>query len=352
MVDDPNIVGVPNRVKWGIENSSGEYIVYAANDMVFEPDSLLIAVNESRETGKRLVSFETGVRNEENYICEHFMIKRDLIPLIGGEVFDTDLEHWCCDDLLWKRCDKLGEAMISKGKITHYHFSRLGSGIKKDAVNLLALESMERDRITLKNKLEPIPKRVFTIWLNDSDVLPPLIQKCVLTHDIPGYEHVHITMHNYYKGSEYVNDAIRAKQWGKACDYLRIYYLIEMGGVYIDMDIEMLPGKNFNNLLDRDIFAARENNMFINTAVLGAKKGNRLLKEHLQEVVSKFKGDDGLFFESSIEIFTPRYYASKNQVLEPEYFYPYDHQRNTTDIKDHTICYHHFFKSWVKPELN
>lgn len=191
-----------------------------------------------------------------------------------------------------------------------------------------------------------IPKTIFTVWLTDNDTIPVLVAKCIASQRIPGYEHKLITLENCYH-NQYIDDAIKAKQWGKACDYLRIHYLIEEGGIYLDADIEMLPGKDFDRLLNHHLFAGIENNGFVNTAVLGAEKGNSTLANHLMEVDEKFKGDDGLFFESSIEIFTPRILADKNAtILAPEYFYPYDHQRNTVDIKDFTICYHHFMKTW------
>ena len=34
--------------------------------------------------------------------------------------------------------------------------------------------------------------------------------------------------------------------------------------IWIDMDVEILPGKNFDGLLDKKVFACRENNGFIN----------------------------------------------------------------------------------------
>jgi hypothetical protein len=144
---------VPNKVKQGVEETCGEYIVYAANDMTFEPDSLITAIEESRENKKRLVAFDSGVRNEFGYINEHFLIKRDLLPLIG-DIFDTDLNHFGCDDLLWRKCEKLGEAMISKGKIIHNHYSRIGSGIEMDEVNKRAVFKLEEDRKLLKEKLK------------------------------------------------------------------------------------------------------------------------------------------------------------------------------------------------------
>ena len=193
-----------------------------------------------------------------------------------------------------------------------------------------------------------IPKHIFTVWLTDKDTVPELVQRCIASQKINGYEHTTITLDNCYH-NKYIDDAIAAKQWGKACDYLRIHYLMEQGGIYLDADVEMMPGKNFDSLLSCSLFAGRENNGFVNTAVLGAEKGNSTLANHLMEVEERFKGDDGLYFESSIEIFTPRILADKNaKILEAEYFYPFDHQRNTVDIKDFTICWHHFMKTWKK----
>jgi mannosyltransferase OCH1-like enzyme len=191
-----------------------------------------------------------------------------------------------------------------------------------------------------------IPKTIFTIWLSEKREMPETVQKCIPTHKIEGYQWKLITLANCYH-CKYVDDAIKAKQWGKACDYLRIWYLIDEGGIYLDADVAMLPNKNFDGLLNNPIFAAYENNKFINTAVIGAEKDNQTLKDHLRRVERSFKGDDGLYFESSIEIFTPRMYKSGGLILPPEYFYPYDHQAGTVNITKNTICYHFFLKSWL-----
>ena len=54
-----------------------------------------------------------------------------------------------------------------------------------------------------------IPKRIITMWLQfSSDPWPPLIQRCIASQKIPGYEHTIITLENYYRGSKYVNGAL------------------------------------------------------------------------------------------------------------------------------------------------
>jgi glycosyltransferase involved in cell wall biosynthesis len=145
---------VPKKVAKGLKKAKGSLIVYAANDIEFTPDSLILAVIESKNKG--LVAFDTGVRNAEGFINEHFLIRKDLIEKIGGEIFDTSFHHVGVDDLLWKKCDKLGETTISKGKVHHYHFSRIGSGVEKDYVIEKGWEKEAQDRTLLQAKLKEL----------------------------------------------------------------------------------------------------------------------------------------------------------------------------------------------------
>ena len=195
-----------------------------------------------------------------------------------------------------------------------------------------------------------IPKTIFTIWLSDNPILPSVVKLCIESQKIKSYEHKLVTLDNCYR-NKYIQEAIDAKQWGKASDYLRCWYLIQEGGIYLDADVYVLLGKNFDHLLNNNVFASKEENGFINTAVMGAKKGSQLLIDHLIEVENKFTGNDGKFFESSLELITPRLYEAQIKglanILLPEIFYPYNHQKNTINIKDDTITLHFFMKSWV-----
>lgn len=194
------------------------------------------------------------------------------------------------------------------------------------------------------NLLGNIPKTIFSIWLSDKKELPQVVKMCLESHKLEGYEHKLITLENCYR-NQYIQDAIDAKQWGKACDYLRCYYLIEEGGIYLDADVFVFPNKNFDDYLDWNIFVGRENNGWINTAVMGATKGCQLLVDHLKEVEQKFKGNDGKYYESSLELITPRF--DRLPTLESEVFYPYDHQQNKIKFINKTICIHWFMKTWI-----
>jgi hypothetical protein len=363
----PNNIGAPKMVKQLVDQSRGSLVMFLGNDCVPEKDFLINAVYKMFSTfpeGDGLVGLNDGFwRDGENFT--HFLISKKLLPMLDGEVFHTGYFHTGCDNELMARCQKIGKAVwCEEAKIDHDH--PVKTGFKAEDMDDVYKLAYQHDRVVHDTELlherakllgfevhenftEPtrIPKTIFTIWLSDKEERPEIVDKCIPTHSLEGYQHKLITVDNCYR-NQYVQDALDAKQWGKACDYLRIHYLIEEGGIYLDADVEMLPNKNFDHLLNNSIFVARENNGFINTAVIGAEKGNKTLIEHRNEVMSKFKGNDGLYFESSIEIFTPRVEHSDALILPAEVFYPYDHQKETTNITPETITLHHFLKSWVK----
>ena len=84
-------------------------------------------------------------------ICEHFVIRKDIINNIGGEIFDTEFHHVGCDNLLWAKCEKIGESFHSEDAVVkHYHFSK---GAEMDDTYKKGWESVEKDRALLQIKL-------------------------------------------------------------------------------------------------------------------------------------------------------------------------------------------------------
>jgi len=105
-----------------------------------------------------------------------------------------------------------------------------------------------------------------------------------------------------------------------------------------------------------EIFAGKEANGFIGTAVMGARKEYPFLKTWLDKIKDNFKGDDDKNFECSVELLTKGYweynwYDKNFTLLEKDYFYPYNHQEGTLNITGNTIAQHHFTKTWVDENL-
>ena len=79
--------------------------------------------------------------------------------------------------------------------------------------------------------------------------------------------------------NKYCKDAYDNKAWAYVSDYLRLKALYEYGGIYLDTDVMVY--KPLDKFLEHDFFTGFEQPNFPVTATMGAKKGNKLIKEML-----------------------------------------------------------------------
>lgn len=145
---------VPVKVNKGVAKATGSFIVYASDDIEFGENDFAGAMYDSLITKTSLVAFDTGVRNDKGFICEHFLVEKITIkPRCKGKLFDERLHHVGVDDLLWARY--YANRMVSlKTNTKHYHFSRQGSGIKKDSVTTKGWKNVDKDRKMLAKILK------------------------------------------------------------------------------------------------------------------------------------------------------------------------------------------------------
>jgi len=169
VIEDKPRLGVPKRLDEGYRKSTGDYIVYAANDMEFTPNSLVIAIKHSQMYNKGLVAFNTGPTKDNygNPVCEHFIIARSLVEELG-EIFDTEFSHVGVDNLLWAKCDKLNQtSQCLDAVVIHNHFSHVGTGGKGtigvyDEVHRIGWKDVEKDRKLLKLKMAEIKEEIIS----------------------------------------------------------------------------------------------------------------------------------------------------------------------------------------------
>ena len=176
--------------------------------------------------------------------------------------------------------------------------------------------------------------------------MPELIAKCVKTHKLPGYEHQLCTLDNCAR-PKYVAECIEAKQWAKAADYLRIYYLFHHGGIYLDADVEVL--KPFDDLLEQQMFVGEEENHFVSNAIIGSVAHHAILADFLGKVDRNFIGSGDLIFQPGMYLWTEIVRYSKNvRIYPPEYFLPYNHHQDVMKKTENSYTIHYFSKSWLK----
>lgn len=149
-----NRTGVPKLLKQGVEESTGDWIVFGSNDTEFSPDS----INEALKVGdKGFVSFNTGkLLPDGGNRNEHFMIRKDIVQKIG-EIFDTRYFHLGVDNLLAAKMDKLGIFVrAEKAIVHHYHFTKPGGVFDEVYKIAWSEENIKHDRELLKEDLEKL----------------------------------------------------------------------------------------------------------------------------------------------------------------------------------------------------
>lgn len=77
----------------------------------------------------------------------------------------------------------------------------------------------------------------------------------------------------------YAKQAYEAQKWAFVSDYARVWILYNYGGIYLDTDYEIVDG--LNDYMKYAAFMGAENSEYIGTAIIGAEKGNWLMKEML-----------------------------------------------------------------------
>ena len=75
---------------------------------------------------------------------------------------------------------------------------------------------------------------------------------------MPDYTIKHWSLENFDLASAplYVQEAVKAKKWAFAADYIRMYALYKEGGIYLDSDVKVL--KSFDPFLHHRFFSSME----------------------------------------------------------------------------------------------
>lgn len=188
------------------------------------------------------------------------------------------------------------------------------------------------------NNTTKIPKNIITIWLSD-DPTPPLIEKCLSSHNMNGYTHTLITLDNVYSGSEYVNRCLSNKDWVRAVDYLRLYYLCREGGIYLDADTEVHG--NLDHFLNNRMFVFKEESGYLNNGYIGSEADHPFLKYVINTMEHNFRFDQNLFFPG-MQFFCEAYFIADRVGLGMEIY-------SLSELEK--VAHHHGMHSWIQKEL-
>ena len=214
----------------------------------------------------------------------------------------------------------------------------------------------------MTNHLLRIPKKIHYCWFGGNP-LTPLAEKCIESWKkyCPDYEIVEWNESNVeIASSPFMQAAYDSKKWAFVSDYARYKIVYEQGGIYLDVDVEVI--KNLDDLLKNEAYIGFEGREYINSGLgFGAQAGDKILAEILG-VYDKL--DFSKHRENPAEISTPiivtnillKHGFQKNgeiqkigsmTILPEDYLCPKNPLTRLTNITENSYSIHHYDASWV-----
>lgn len=198
-----------------------------------------------------------------------------------------------------------------------------------------------------------IPKIIHYCWLSD-DPIPEVLQKYMDTwkEHLSDYEFMLWNFDRFDKGSSaWVREAFEKRKYAFAADYIRLYAVYHYGGIYLDMDVEVV--KTLDPLLNKNAILGRETQRGIEGGVFGAEKGAEWLKECLDYYRDRpFVGFDGALDmrplpEIMYEVLNEKYICTGILELYPvDFLTAKSYETGKIICTDNTYTIHHFAGSW------
>jgi len=209
-----------------------------------------------------------------------------------------------------------------------------------------------------------IPKIIHYIWLGKGEK-PKIFEKCFASWKkfCPDWDFMLWDESNIdIDGCLYVKQAYDAKKYAFASDVIRFQKLYEYGGVYLDVDVELL--KPIDNLLDNKCFMGFEAGPKVAPGlIIGSEKNNEDFKNILDEYSKElFVVGEKLNTKTvcdRIEEYYMRFGLKKEDkvqnvknttIYSSEYFCPINTITNKKRITKNTYSIHWYLASWYSPK--
>ena len=210
-----------------------------------------------------------------------------------------------------------------------------------------------------------IPKIIHYCWFGGKPK-PELAEKCIRSwkKHCPDYEILEWNEDNFAVSAAplYVQQAYAQKRWAFVSDYVRLKALTEMGGVYMDTDVEVI--KPLDPYLEHTAFAGFEHPQRVQTGLLACQKDFPLFQTFLSYYdTASFLQEDGTpDVTTNVEVLT-RLCLERGMVCDDscqvidgltiyprEVFCPVDYDTKKLKKTRKTVTIHWFSGSWHTEE--
>ena len=196
--------------------------------------------------------------------------------------------------------------------------------------------------------------------------MPKPAVRCIRSWEkyLPEYEIIEWNERNFDVNSvPYVAEAYRCGKYAFVSDYVRFWALYRYGGLYFDVDVEMIA--KIDDIVERGNFMGYEHGMSIAPGLgLGLEPGMPFVRQLLDEYErNHFLVDGRMMMSRTVvnvvtELLMPKGVRSVDDGIDrigdiyiyyPEYFSPLDHRSDVLMITENTRSIHHYDASWKSP---
>ena len=158
---------------------------------------------------------------------------------------------------------------------------------------------------------------------------------------------------------DWVRLAIEQKNYSLAADVIRSWVLLNHGGVYLDTDIELFDPLD-KLVEENDFFIGYETELWFGCAVLGAKKGHRIMREVYERYLTpctELNLSSNMLCVLNFSASIKRLYGKKldgktrkiednAKLLSTDYFFPQNYITGRTKFTENTVAWHHYSATW------
>ncbi|MGE0745900.1 MAG: glycosyltransferase family 32 protein [Rhodospirillales bacterium] len=212
-----------------------------------------------------------------------------------------------------------------------------------------------------------IPRRLHYVWVGPKAV-PDKVRRLVdgWRRLNPDYEVMHWHDDNIDWSWPFLRAAYGMRAWNRVSDFVRMWALLNHGGVYLDTDVELR--RPLDDLLCNDCFfgfqVKEPHPDWVNGAVMGAVPGHWFVRRLHRHFVERMNGceDLGSFYgpglitkllrEEGLAAYSDAPQRVKDVTLYPtRWFYPYwfDEAFSEDCVTPDTHAIHHWEETWKKP---
>lgn len=210
-----------------------------------------------------------------------------------------------------------------------------------------------------------IPKIIHYCWFGGQPK-PELAEKCIRSWKkfCPDFEIREWNEHNFdvTAAPKYVQQAYALKRWAFVSDYVRLKALTELGGVYMDTDVEVV--KPLEPYLEHTAFAGFEHPERVQTGLLACEKGFPLFLDFMAyyDTASFLQSDGTPDVTTNVQVLTrlcrergmvcnDSFQQIEGLALYPrEIFCPVDFETKKLKKTRKTVTIHWFSGSWHTEE--